>query len=155
MTAVNQAGLTSTASAATVFVDTVHPRVSFKLSGSRIVNTAVGIDVSYRDPPPPGLPQAAASGVATVYVNWGSGPRVLIRRNAATHVYTRRRTYTVTVTVTDRAGNLTVVKRKITIKAKPKPKPKPKKHKPPKRHGKAAGVPRAVLTIDASQPTRT
>ncbi len=131
VTAVNRAGLTATTSPATVFVDTVHPRVSFKLTGHRIVGSRLRLAVAYSDPPPPGLPRTDASGVATVYVSWGVGKPTRIRRNDADHTYTRKRAYTVTVTATDRAGNKTVVKKKLTIAAKPKPKPKPERVKKP------------------------
>jgi hypothetical protein len=130
VTAVNQAGLTSVDNPATVFVDTVAPKVAVKLSGSRIVKTAQQIRVSYSDPPPPGQSKAVASGVAMVTVKWGDGSaQARIRRTTAAHTYRRPRAYTVTVTVTDRAGNATVVTRKLQIKPKPKPKPKKKKKK--------------------------
>ncbi len=135
VTAVNQAGLSTAAGAATIFVDTVPPRVSFKLTGTRIVNTAERIRVTYSDPPPPGLPSSVASGVETVTVNWGDGPQARIRRNDASHVYERKRTYTVTVTVSDRAGNRTVSRHKVQIKPKPKPK-KHKQHKHTKKRGR-------------------
>jgi hypothetical protein len=113
-----------------VFVDTVAPRVSLRFTGSRIVNTAMHLHVTYSDPPPAGQPSSAASGVSKVYVSWGAGPQARVGRNDAAHTYTRIRTYTVTLTVTDKAGNRTVVARKLKIKAKAKPrkhKKKPKK----------------------------
>ncbi len=126
VSATNLAGVTTNAPAATVFVDTVRPRLTDTLSGTSVVRTRESVRVTYSDPPPAGLPKSAASGVATVYVNWGDGsPRTRIRRTGASHVYARIRTFTVTFTVTDRAGNRTVVVRKLRIKAKPKP----KKHK--------------------------
>lgn len=126
VTAVNQAGLSTPAAPATVFVDTVAPRVSESIRGTFIVATRERLTVRYSDLPPPGLPRAAASGVATVSVNWGDGTIARIRRTSASHVYTRTRRYTVTITATDRAGNRTVLKKTITIKHKPKPR---KKHK--------------------------
>jgi hypothetical protein len=145
VTAVNQAGLSTAANSATVFVDTVAPRVSFKLTGSRVVDAAVGMEVSYADLPPAGLPRSAASGVKTVYVNWGTGANVQIRRTTARHIYTRKRTYTVTVSVADRAGNVTVVSKKITIKPKPKPKRKRRTRRPRRAHRASLAV--ARLTI--------
>jgi PKD repeat protein len=126
--ATNQAGLTTTARAATVFVDTVHPRVTIRLSGRRIVGVEQTIVVTRSDPPPPGAPTSAASGVASTQVSWGEGRRVAAG-HLATHTYKRARTYTITATATDRAGNRTVVTRKLTIRPKPKPKPKKKKGK--------------------------
>ena len=128
------AGVTTNASAATVFVDTVPPQAKWKLSGTSIVNTREQLRISYTDPPPPGLPKSAASGVSKVYVNWGDGsPRARIRRTTASHVYRRIRTDTITLTLTDRAGNTTRIVKKLKIKAKPKP----KKHKKGKKRHSA------------------
>jgi hypothetical protein len=132
VTATNQARLTTAARVATVFVDTVAPRVAVKLSGRRTVGLRQTIAVTRSDPPPPGAASTVASGLASTQVRWGDGARVQIGHTAG-HVFMRARTYTVTVIVTDRAGNRTVVTRKLTIKPKPKPKPKPKKKKPKKK----------------------
>jgi hypothetical protein len=129
LSATNRAGVTTNSPVATVFVDTVAPRARWKLSGTAIVNTHEQLRINYSDPPPAGLPRSAASGVTTVYVNWGDrSARERIRRTTASHVYARIRTYTITITVIDRAGNRTVIVHKVKIKAKPKPK-KHKKHK--------------------------
>jgi hypothetical protein len=137
MSAVNAAGLTTSARTATVFVDTVPPRARWKLSGSSIVNAREQLRVSYSDPPPPGLPASAASGVKTVWVNWGDGsPRARIRRTTAAHIYRRIRTYTITVTVFDRAGNRAVITHKLKIRPKPKP----------KRHRKGKKAPHALTS---------
>jgi hypothetical protein len=123
LSAVNLAGATTNAATATVFVDTVAPRAIWKLRGTSVVNTRERLRVAYSDPPPAGLPSSAASGVASVYVNWGDrSPRARIRRTTASHVYERIRTYTITITLTDRAGNRTVIIHKLKIRAKPKPK---------------------------------
>ena len=149
VTAVNQAGLSTPAAPATVFVDTVAPRVSESIRGTFIVATRERLTVRYSDPPPPGLPRSAASGVATVSVNWGDGTIARIRRTSASHVYTRTRRYTVTITATDRAGNRTVLKKSITIKHKPKHKPK---HKQKGKKGKRAAARRALLHVSGSRP---
>ncbi|MFZ1995295.1 MAG: hypothetical protein WAU75_14370, partial [Solirubrobacteraceae bacterium] len=123
LSVVNLAGVTTNAPAATLFVDTVPPRATWKLSGTSIVRTREHLRVTYSDPPPTGLPTSAASGVSTVYVKWGDGsPATRIRRTAASHVYERIRSYAVTITITDRAGNRTVLVHRLKIK------PKPKKH---------------------------
>ena len=147
LTAVNLAGLSTAATPATIFVDTVPPTATLRLSGTSIVNTRESLRVAYADPPPPGLPGTAASGVDTVYVRWGDGsPKARIRRTTASHVYKRIRTYTIMLTVTDRAGNRTVITRKLKVKAKPKP-------KRTKRHGKGkkshAPQARAHLVVTA------
>ena len=123
VTATNQAGLTTAARLATVFVDTVPPHVTVRLSGRRTVGLRQTIAVTRSDPPPPGATSTAASGLASTVLRWGDGTRVQIGHTAR-HTFKRARAYTVTVTVTDRAGNRTVVTRKLTIKRKPKPKPK-------------------------------
>jgi hypothetical protein len=126
VTAVNQVGLTTAARAATVFVDTHPPSVSFVVTGRRTVGSTVHIAVGVTDSPPP-LTPAQASGIKTIQVKWGDGAKYFITTGKF-HVYKRRRTYTVTVIAKDRAGNRTVLTRQVTIKPKPKPKPK-KKHK--------------------------
>ncbi len=152
LSAVNLAGVTTNAPAATLFVDTVAPHASWKLTGSSIVGTREQLRINYTDPPPAGLPKSTASGVSTVYVNWGDGsPRARIRRTTAGHVYRRIRPATITITLTDRAGNKTVIVHKLKIKAKPKPKKhkkgaKGKKPHPPKRAATARQRPtQAVL----------
>ncbi|HEX3978214.1 MAG TPA: hypothetical protein VHW96_18235 [Solirubrobacteraceae bacterium] len=130
LSAVNRAGVTTNSPVATVFVDTVAPRATWKLSGTSVVNTREQLRVNSFDPPPARLPKSAASGVSTVYVNWGDGsPRARLRRTAAGHVYKRIRTDTITIMLTDRAGNRTVIVHKLKIKAKPKRHRKAKKGK--------------------------
>jgi hypothetical protein len=94
------------------------------------------ITVTRSDPPPPAAPSTAASGLASTTVRWGDGTHAQIGHTAR-HTFKRARAYTVTVIVTDRAGNRTVVTRKLTIKPKPKPKPK-KRSKPTKTKKKGA-----------------
>lgn len=130
--AVNQAGLSSTAKAATVLVDTLPPRVSLTVTGQRYVKVAQRLRVTYSDRVPPGQPASSASGVQSVSVGWGdSRATSRIARNTATHTYKRKGTYKVTITAFDRAGNRTVVTRKIKIIVKPKqrrPKHKTQRH---------------------------
>jgi hypothetical protein len=131
-TAVNQVGLTTAARAATVFVDTHPPLVSFVVTGRRRVGSAVHIAVSATDSSPP-LTPAQASGLTTVQVKWGDGAKYFIKTGKF-HVYKRRRTYIVTVIAKDRAGHRTVLTRQVTIKPKPKPKPKGHKQRNPPKH---------------------
>ncbi len=157
VTAVNAAGLASAARAATVFVDTVKPKVSLRFSGTRAVGYVVHLTAHYSDPPPPGLPKSAASGVATVFVNWGDrSARARIRRTTASHMFRRRGrrpyTVTVTVTVTDRAGNTTRVKTKLKIALKP-----PRRHRRSQKKTTRALVTRpavlgAVLRLPGEAP---
>jgi hypothetical protein len=136
VTATNQAGLTTAARLAAVFVDTVPPRATIRLTGRRTVGLRQTLAVTRSDPPPPGAASTAASGLISTVVRWGDGTRVQIG-HIARHAFKRARTYTVTVIVTDRAGNRTVVTRSLTVKAKPKPKPT-KKTKKKKKKKKAA-----------------
>jgi hypothetical protein len=123
VTATNQAGLITAARVATVFVDTVAPRVTVRLRGRRAVARKQTIAVTRSDPPPPGAASTVASGLAFTRVDWGDGTRVQIGHTAR-HTYKRARHYTVRITVADRAGNKTVVTRKLTIKPKRKAKKK-------------------------------
>jgi hypothetical protein len=154
LTASNLAGLSTPATPATIFVDTVAPTATLKLSGTSIVNTRELMRVAYTDPPPPGLPSTAASGVSTVYVKWGDGsPSVRIRRTTASHVYARTRTYTITLVLKDRAGNRTVITHKITVKAKPKPKRKHKHRKGKRSHAaRSAAATHAQAQLVVSPP---
>ncbi|MGA9858219.1 MAG: hypothetical protein WBQ18_10190 [Solirubrobacteraceae bacterium] len=130
VTAVNLAGLSSTSASATVFVDTLAPRVRLRLKGSQVPKSTLHLHVTYFDPAPSGQTRAATSGVAKVTVKWGDGsPTTRIRRTDAAHAYTRRRTFTIVVTAVDRAGNVTVVKHKVRIK----------KPTPPRKHRRKAG----------------
>ncbi len=114
VSATNAAGLVTAARTATVFVDTVHPQVSLKLSGRRKAGGRQTIVVTRSDPPPPGAPATAASGMALTRIRWGDGATSTGGRRA-THVYRRARAYTITVTGTDRAGNRTTVTRRLVI----------------------------------------
>jgi PKD repeat protein len=148
VTATNQAGLTTAARAATVFVDTVAPTAALRLSGARrMVGVAQQATVTDNDPASPGDAASTASGIGTVQLRWGDGTKVTVYRRPVTHAYERAGRYVVTVTVTDRAGNRTVKTRTLTIAPKPKPTPKPRKKMKqkamPKTKSKSAPTPRA------------
>ena len=143
--ATNLAGLTVLARPATVFVDSVAPQLTARVTGSSYLGAALTMSATASDRPPL-LPAADGSGVSTLTVSWGDRTRpvslVLVRR--AIHVYRRTGRYHVTITAVDRAGNRTVVTRTVTVR----PKPKKRKRKPHRhhaaiiRHGR-----RAALTI--------
>lgn len=115
VTATNLAGLTNVSRTSTVFVDTTAPHVTLKITGTKAVGSVLRATVSYTDAPHH-LPHADASGVKTVQIKWGDGKKAFITHtHRATHVYKRRRSYTVTVIVFDRAGNRTVVTRRLKI----------------------------------------
>ena len=120
VTAINPAGLATTARAGTVWVDTVAPSVQFKLTGRERTGSVLHIYVSYTDSPPP-VPRAAASGVSSVVVKWGDGTSYHIKHGKF-HIYKRAGRYKLTVTVKDRAGNTTTLVRQLKIVSATKPK---------------------------------
>jgi hypothetical protein len=122
VTAGNPAGLTSPSNPARVFVDTVAPRLSATVSGARRAGANLTLRLTYRDAPPPGLPAADASGVATLTIRWGDGTVTRIKpgTHRLVHAYRRPGRYRITVTVADRAGNQTRVARTVKIAGPPK-----------------------------------
>jgi hypothetical protein len=130
--AANLAGQTSTDRASVVFVDSLPPQVRAQITGVRHVGDLLHLYVRDTDRPP-GLPASAGSGVVSLQVKWGDGTKAFLK-HAASHVYHRRRTYTVTVIAFDRAGNRTVVTKKVKITTKSKHK-KGKGAKHTIRHG--------------------
>jgi hypothetical protein len=113
VTATDLAGLTNISQNSTVFVDTIAPHVTLRITGTRQVGYVLHATVTYTDAPH-GLSHADASGVKTVQIKWGDGSKAYISHGAS-HVYKRRRTYLVTVIAIDKAGNRTVVTRKLKI----------------------------------------
>jgi hypothetical protein len=123
----NPAGLTSTSTAARVFIDTVAPTLSTRFGRARRTDTATVLRLTYRDAPPGGLPVADASGVAGLTVRWGDGSvtRVKPGTHRLNHIYRRARRYQVTIVIVDRAGNQRTLTRGVEIK---KPSPSRGKH---------------------------
>jgi hypothetical protein len=119
VTAANIHGLTSSASPARFFVDSLPPVGMFKLSGTERVNGLLHLRVQYSDVRT-GVLAADASGVATVFVDWGDKTSARIRVQTATHRYLRTGRYRMTITITDRAGNRTVLSQQIRIRKKKK-----------------------------------
>jgi hypothetical protein len=113
VTATNPAGLRSAMPPARVFVDTVAPKASFKVTGHRTAGAPLRIAVKYSDGR-----RGRASGVATVTVYWGDGtPHTRIAR-MKTHVYKRAGRFKIRVVVRDRAGNTTTLTRFVKIAPK-------------------------------------
>jgi hypothetical protein len=136
VTAINQAGGGTVARSATVFVDSLAPVVSVRVTGPRRPKGLLHVYVHAHDTRP-GLPSSRVSGVNTVQVRWGDGAKTSTH-HSATHAYRRRRTFTLTVVVTDRAGNRTAIHKKIRITGAAA-----KTKKPTKRKGK--GKPKHVV----------
>jgi hypothetical protein len=113
VTAINQAGGGTVARSATVFVDSLAPVVSVRVTGPRQPKGLLHVYVHAHDTRA-GLPSSRVSGVNTVQVRWGDGAKTSTHY-PATHAYRRRRTFTLTVVVSDRAGNRTVIRKKIRI----------------------------------------
>ncbi|HEX8976375.1 MAG TPA: hypothetical protein VF781_07685 [Solirubrobacteraceae bacterium] len=140
VTAVNPAGVPTVARGSTVLVDSLPPIVSLRVTGRLHVGQWLHAYVRALDTRP-GLPVGQVSGVNTVQVKWGDGSEPFMGSNSA-HVYRRRGRFVLTVIVTDRAGNRTVITRRIHIVpvAKPKPRGRAGRPAPPKhtvRHASA------------------
>lgn len=103
---VNPAGQTATGRTSTVFVDTVAPVVSFRVSGRRRAHRQITLRVRALDRPA-AQPGARASGLATIRILWGDGSvlREQGQLTQASHVYLHRGRFRIRVRVTDRAGN--------------------------------------------------
>jgi hypothetical protein len=128
VTAVNAHGLTSSATPKSFFVDSLPPVGKFTLTGAERVNALLHLRVSYTDAQT-GVPAADSSGVATVVVSWGDHTSNRIRVTTATHHYLHAGRYLMTITITDRAGNRTVLSRKLHITTKSSGHGRPKKKK--------------------------
>jgi PKD domain len=117
VTAFNPAGVSGKSSRATVFVDTVAPTLSVRLSGARRAGSALTVTLRYRDAPPPGLPARDASGVATLTIRWGDGTTTHLNpgTHRGAHAYRRPGRYRITVVVADRAGNSRTVVKTVKI----------------------------------------
>lgn len=121
VTAVNDVGLTSTADAAVVWVDTIPPAVTLSLSGRLQAGSTVSAVVRVTDAPPP-EPPADAAGIKKAILSWGDGSRTTIAGSTHHHAYAKPGSYRLQVTAIDRAGNEATVARVLIIKPKPKPK---------------------------------
>ena len=117
VTAINTRNLSSSMSPAGFFVDSIRPLAQFTLTGGERVRASLHLRVRYTDAPT-GLPSAEASGVSKVVVKWGDGTSQRIRHRKAIHRYAQARHYLLKITITDRAGNQTVLTRRLRI-AKP------------------------------------
>lgn len=121
VTAVNAVGLQHAGGSGSVFVDTVPPTVSFKVTGKRRVGNKLQLRLTIRDRPPTGQSPAAASGIAKVTVKWSNRTTVRLKsgQRRVTHVYSRAGRYRITVVAVDRAGNRTTLVQGIKVKLPP------------------------------------
>ncbi len=133
----NLAGLSTTSRSGSFWLDAVPPAVTLKLLGRWRVRTLLHLTVTTTDAPPP-EPPSAASGIASIRIDWGDGTRYTGVRQSA-HRYLKPGRYTLTVTVADRAGNVTTITRRIIIKVQPKPKSKAKKPAAPTTKARRTG----------------
>lgn len=113
VTATNPAGEQSATRNAKVWVDTVAPAATVRLSGRRRAGAKLQIRVIASDTAPPASP-ATASGIAHITVYWGDRTRSMFRGRKA-HVYAKHGRYKLTVVVSDRAGNRTKIVRYVVI----------------------------------------
>jgi hypothetical protein len=109
--AADRRGQTTASPTRLLRVDATPPRVSFRVSGVRKRGRLVKFRVKAGDVLTP-----TASGIALVRIDFGDRSGVVLGRKAV-HVYRRTGRFTVRVSATDRAGNVTVVRRKVRIKA--------------------------------------
>jgi hypothetical protein len=114
------AGLVSTSSRATVFVDTQTPRLRALVSGVGRVGQPVALHLGYFDPPNPSEPTAQASGVATLSVAWGRATPVSVTPSATgtsvvQHVFAVPGFYRLTITAADHANNAVTIVRLLRI----------------------------------------
>ena len=114
VTATNPAGFQSPTAKGRVLIDTVKPRVSFKLTGALTPGGPVAINLQYTDHPP-GV--RISSGVGSIVVQWGDGSvsHLAVGQNRRVHVYHRRGSFRVRVIVADRARNTTRQGQQIAI----------------------------------------
>src|SRR6185295_8547106 len=90
--------------------DGTAPRATVRVSGARRSGRPIGVAVRATDANRAGRP---SSGLRRVTIAWGDGSRTVASR--AAHAY-RRGSFTLRVSVRDRAGNVTVVRRRLTIR---------------------------------------
>jgi hypothetical protein len=111
VTATNPAGFQSPTAKARVIIDSVKPRVSFKLSAN---GKALAIALQYTDRSP-GV--RYSSGVGSIVIQWGDGSvsQLAVGKTRRVHFYRRRGRFRVQVTVADRAQNKTRQGQQITI----------------------------------------
>jgi hypothetical protein len=111
VTATNPAGFQSPTAKARMIIDSVKPRVSFKLSAN---GKAVAIALQYTDRSP-GV--RYSSGVGSIVIQWGDGSvsQLAVGKTRRVHFYRRRGRFRVQVTVADRAQNKTRQGQQITI----------------------------------------
>jgi hypothetical protein len=114
VTGVNGGGLQSSTKAATVFVDSVPPAVSFRVSGKYRARKPLHLRAKYTDIPAAGT-RSQSSGIATVTVHWGDRTSDTIGHNKY-HVYAAPGRYKVRVIATDKAGNSTAVVKTLRIR---------------------------------------
>jgi hypothetical protein len=114
VTAVNAHGLTSAAAPGRFFVDGLPPVGHFTVKGALHAGAQVRLRVLYSDVRP-GVARADTSGVASVVVSWGDRTSTRIRVRSATHSYGRAGRYLMKITIADRAGNKTVLSRRLRI----------------------------------------
>ncbi len=111
VTATNPAGFQSPTAKGRVLIDSVKPRVSFKLTAN---GKAVAISLQYTDRPPGAK---YSSGVASIVIQWGDGSvtHLAVGKSRRVHFYRRRGRFRVRVTVADRAQNKTQQGQQVTI----------------------------------------
>jgi PKD domain-containing protein len=91
-------------------IDATPPALTFRVRGERRRGKVVRVQARAAD-----VLNPFASGIAYVRIRFGDGTPTVTARSA-THRYAHRGRYTIRVSATDRAGNATVVTRRIRVK---------------------------------------
>ena len=110
--ATDRRGQTSASATRTLRVDNTAPTLIVRISGTRKAGKLLKFRFSTGDVVRPG-----ASGLSRIRVVWGDGSRAALTGKNAAHRF-RRGKFTVRVSSTDKAGNVTVVSKRLTIKKK-------------------------------------
>jgi hypothetical protein len=108
--ATDRRGQTSASATRILRIDNTPPRLVVRISGTRKAGKTLKFGFSAGDVVHPG-----ASGLARIRVDWGDGSPPGLTGKRAAHAYRRGR-FTLRVSATDKAGNATVVTRRLVIK---------------------------------------
>jgi hypothetical protein len=108
--ATDRRGQTNGSATRLVRVDNTAPALVVRVSGTRKARKLLKFRFNAGD-----VRNVGASGLASIRVQWGDGSRPVQTGKTAAHRYRRGR-YTLRVSATDKAGNATVVRRRLVIK---------------------------------------
>ena len=108
--ATDRRGQTNGSATRLLKVDNTAPTLVVRISGTRKARKLLKFRFRAGD-----VQNVGASGLASIRVQWGDGSRPVLSGKTGAHRYRRGR-YTLRVSATDKAGNATVVRRRLVIK---------------------------------------